>query len=194
MGALPVWSVSGVCGRANDAPKGRRDSAGAQPDPPLGAQISTSHQGLCGAKILCEGDGDLARHAALPGAIGGGNHGPGLRPRLHSRSFRHHPRPVHCLHLECLRHPWLARLLFPAGRRAPILPLSERGVVAGADVCRREDAEREVGAHPYWRIAGHRRGSAGSGCGRLRGCSASRSSGIAQGKEARRAAHQNIRI
>lgn len=116
----------------------------AQPGAALPAQAHAGDQGTARASLLRPPAGrqrqaGALRHPAVlrPGADRAGR--PGVRGGQRAGDLRHHPGPVHRLHLEHLRHPRPARPVLLAGGDDPPLRLPEIRPGPGAGVHRYED-------------------------------------------------------
>ena len=118
----------------------RRQPATALPAPP-----AAGHRQLHGERFFVRlpdpatGPPAALDHAPVSGPGADRGRRPDLRGRLGAGDLRHHPGPVHRLHVEHLRGARPARALLRAGRDDPPLPLPEIRAGPGARVRRRQD-------------------------------------------------------
>ena len=116
-----------------------------------------------GSQLLHAGGWPAQGDAALPGAAGGGGHGPALRPGLHPRRAGHQPGRLHRLHVQRVRHPRPALALLRGGEPDGQVPPAQDGPGRHPRLRGHEDA-RHLLRHPrpHRRVAGrHRRRAAG---------------------------------
>ena len=101
-------------------------------------------------RFVVRSSGKIPGDAALPGAPGGGDHGPHVRARLHPGGAGGEPRSVRPLHQQHHRgaRAALAVLRPQLAPRPAALP--EAGAGGGAGVRRTEDDPRGVDPVPVW--------------------------------------------